>query len=223
MEAIQAAVTLPHEVLIVYDFEEDPTVPVARRLTVQWPHLRPVLNDLGRGVLNALKVGFREARGEAVLVTMADGSDDAGAIMPMCMKLLEGYDLVCASRYMRGGCQVGGPYVKSLVSRVAGLSLHWLAGVPTHDATNNFKLYRRSLIENTPIQSTGGFELALELTVKAHLNGYRIIEVPTTWRDRTQGSSNFKTLQWLPKYLRWYLLGMTCTFRGRPRRPSSLA
>ena len=218
MEAIQAAVTIPHELLIVYDFEEDPTVPVARRLAVRWPHLRPLLNELGSGVLNALKVGMREARGDSVLVTMADGADDPSTIMPMHATLLAGYDLVCASRYMRGGRQVGGPLVKSLLSRLAGLSLHLLAGVPTHDATNSFKLYRRGLLLNIPIKSTGGFEVGLELTVKAYLNGYRIAEVPTIWRDRTTGSSNFKLLRWLPNYLKWYWLGMTRMFIEKPKR-----
>jgi glycosyltransferase involved in cell wall biosynthesis len=201
-------VVLPHELLIVYDFEDDPTVPVARRLAQRWPHLRPTLNDLGRGVLNAIKVGFREAKGDAVLVTMADASDDPATIPAMCEKLAEGYDLVCASRYMRGGRQAGGPIVKSLLSRLAGLSLHWLAGIPTHDATNSFKLYRRRLLEEIVIESRGGFEVGLELTVKSHLRGYRIAELPTTWHDRREGTSNFKTVRWLPQYLRWYWLGI---------------
>lgn len=143
-----------------------------------------------------------------MLVTMADASDDPATIPPMCEKLAEGYDLVCASRYMPGGRQVGGPIVKSFLSRVAGLSLHRLAGIPTHDATNSFKLYRRRLLEEIVIESRGGFEVGLELTVKSHLRGYRIAELPTTWHDRREGTSNFKTVRWLPQYLRWYWLGI---------------
>ena len=126
----------------------------------------------------------------------------------------EGADVVSASRYMRGGHQVGGPFFKRLMSRTAGLTLHWFAGVPTHDPTNNFKLYRRSFLDATPIQSSAGFELALELTVKATLDGRRVEEVPTTWRDRTSGQSNFKLRKWLPHYLHWYGLA----FSGRLRR-----
>ena len=102
--------------------------------------------------------------------------------------------------------QIGGPRLKRLMSRVAGLSLHWFAGVATHDPTNNFKLYRRSFLDATPIESTAGFELALELTVKATIAGRRVAEVPTTWRDRTAGQSNFKLRMWLPHYLHWYRL-----------------
>ena len=94
------------------------------------------------------------------------------------------------------------------MSRTAGLSLHWLGGMPIHDPTNNFRLYSKRLLERVTIESTGGFELGIELTVKAHLMGMRIAEVPTTWRDRTAGESRFKLWQWLPRYLKWYWRGI---------------
>ena len=97
---------------------------------------------------------------------------------------------------------------------MAGLSLHHLAGVPTHDPTNNFKLYSRGFLDAVTIESTAGFELALELTVKATLMGRPVAEVPTTWRDRTAGQSNFKLRKWLPHYLHWY----RAAFVGRVRR-----
>ena len=87
-------------------------------------------------------------------------------------------------------------------------------GVATHDPTNNFKLYSRRFLDVTTIQSEAGFELALELTVKATLAGRPVAEVPTTWRDRTAGESNFKLRKWLPFYLKWYFVAM----RGRARR-----
>jgi hypothetical protein len=116
---------------------------------------------------------------------------------------------------MRGGHQVGGPFFKRLMSRTAGLTLHWFAGVPTHDPTNNFKLYSRRFLEATMIESEAGFELALELTVKATLQGRRVAEVPTTWRDRTAGQSNFKLRKWLPHYLHWYRVAFVGRFTRR--------
>jgi len=80
-----------------------------------------------------------------------------------------------------------------------------LAALPVHDATSNFRLYRKSFIDSVSIESEAGFELALELTVKAHLSGRRIAEVPTVWRDRTAGLSRFELRRWLPHYFRWYL------------------
>ena len=88
-------------------------------------------------------------------------------------------------------------------------SLHFLAGVPVHDVTNSFKLYRKSFLAGNVIESTGGFELGLELTVKAFLQGEKIGEVPTSWEDRIAGKSNFKLLKWLPKYLKWYFTAFT--------------
>ncbi|HET7702248.1 MAG TPA: glycosyltransferase, partial [Candidatus Limnocylindrales bacterium] len=177
---------------------------------------RGLRNDLGRGVLNAMKAGIAGTSAPYVLISMADGSDEPHVVDPMVALARDGADVVSASRYMKGGHQVGGPLVKRILSRVAGLSLHHVAGVPTHDPTNNFKLYRRSFLEATPIESTAGFELALELTVKATLAGRRVAEVPTTWRDRTAGQSNFKLRKWLPHYLHWYVAAIRGRLRPRP-------
>jgi glycosyltransferase involved in cell wall biosynthesis len=198
----------PHEILVVHDEADDPTVAVVEDLRRAFPAIRAVHNTLGRGPALAMRAGFAAAQGEAVLVTMADASDDVADIAPMLARLEAGDDLVAASRYMPGGRQVGGPPLKTFLSRAAGRSLHRLAGLPTSDPTSAFKLYRRSMLERLPIESAIGFELALELTVKAHLAGYRVGEVPTTWRDRVAGQSNFKLLRWLPRYLRWYGLAM---------------
>jgi glycosyltransferase involved in cell wall biosynthesis len=201
---LTAAVSAPHEILVVYDFDEDPTVPVIERLSGELPAVRGLRNDLGRGVLNAMKAGIAAADGEFILITMSDGSDEPGIVDEMVARARAGADVVSASRYMRGGRQIGGPRLKRLLSRTAGLSLHWFAGVPTHDPTNNFKLYSKRFLEATQIESSAGFELALELTVKATIDGRRIDEIPTTWRDRTAGQSNFKLRKWLPHYLHWY-------------------
>src|SRR5207244_5668911 len=180
LRALSAGIRTPHELVVVYDFDGDTTVPVIARLAAEIPNLRGLRNDLGRGVLNAMKAGIAGTHAPYVLISMADGSDEPHVVDPMVALARDGADLVSASRYMRGGHQFGGPPLKRLMSRAAGLSLHWFAGVPTHDPTNNFKLYRRSFLEATPIESSAGFELALELTVKATIDGRRIAEVPTT-------------------------------------------
>lgn len=214
LRSLEASVTTRHETLVVYDLETDTTVPVLAELAAELPAMRGLRNDLGRGVLNAMRAGIAAARGEYVLVTMADGSDEPEVVERMVDLARSGADVVAASRYVRGGRQLGGPRLKSMMSRLAGLSLHWFAGVPVHDATSNFRLYRRSFLDSITIESRAGFELALELTVKATLAGRQLAEVPTTWRDRTSGQSNFRLRKWLPEYLRWY----AHAFRGRLRR-----
>lgn len=194
----------PREVLVVYDFAEDTTVPVVERLHSVYPEVSLLLNGFGRGALNALKTGLLAARAPYVLVTMADLSDDLGDVDAMYQLAAAGADVVAASRYMRGGKQEGGPLVKRTLSRAAGLSLHYVGRVGTHDPTSNFKLYSRRLLQAVRIESTQGFELALELTVKAHMSGFTVAEVPTHWSDRIAGESRFQLRRWLPHYLRWY-------------------
>jgi glycosyltransferase involved in cell wall biosynthesis len=207
--------TRPLEVLVVYDFEEDTTVPVVERLRREMPEVRLHRNQLGRGALNAIKSGLGAARAPYVLVAMADGSDDPKDVDRMLEVARSGAAVVSGSRYMRGGRQLGGPLLKRTLSRLAGLSLHWVAGLPTHDPTNSFRLYSRSLLDAVEIESVGGFEVGLELTVKAHERGLRVAEVPTTWRDRTAGQSRFRLWRWGPHYLRWYLRALGARFRRR--------
>ena len=205
------------EVLVVYDFDEDDTVPVVRSLQGRMPDLRLHRNDIGRGVLNAIRAGLEAGRGPYLLVMMADGSDEPEVIDSMLERARGGADVVAGSRYMKGGRQIGGPLLKSTLSRLAGLSLHWVGGMPIHDPTSNFKLYSRRLLDRVTIESVAGFELAIELTTKAYLLGLKIEEVPTTWRDRTAGASRFRIWSWLPHYLHWYLRALSGRFRrSRP-------
>jgi glycosyltransferase involved in cell wall biosynthesis len=217
LRALSAGVRTPHELVVVYDFDADTTVPVVARLAAEIPGLRGLRNDLGRGVLNAMKAGIAGTSAPYVLISMADGSDEPHLVDAMVGLARDGADVVAASRYMPGGRQIGGPRLKRLMSRTAGLTLHWFAGVPTHDPTNNFKLYARRYLDTVTIESTAGFELALELTVKATIARRRVAELPTAWRDRTAGKSNFKLRKWLPNYLHWYWTAFRARWLGRRR------
>jgi len=211
--AVERDVPPPFRMLVVFDFDQDTTLPVARALQRGRPWIRLVRNDLGRGAANALRAGFAAAGEGPALVVMADLSDDLAVVPVMLARYREGARVVCASRYMPGGRQEGGPLLKRILSRTAGLSLRWLAGFPTHDATNNFRLYDAGLVQSLGIESEAGFAVALEITAKAFRAGVPIAQVPTTWRDRTAGESRFRLLRWLPGYLRWYLFALT----GLPR------
>jgi glycosyltransferase involved in cell wall biosynthesis len=193
----------PHEILLVYDFPEDTTLPAVAAMR-PCPGVRFVRNELGRGVLNAIKAGFRASRGDVIVVMMADRSDDSADVAEMTNLVRNGADVVAGSRYVSGGRQEGGPRFKQLLSRAAGWTLRHWAGLPVHDATNNFRAYSRRVIRQIPIEGDASFALAFELTLKAHWNGWKVVEVPTVWRDRTAGQSRFRLWAWLPHYLRWY-------------------
>jgi glycosyltransferase involved in cell wall biosynthesis len=211
----------PHETLIVYDFPEDSTLPAIAAMQPPPDNVRLVHNTLGKGVLNALKAGFKAAQGDVIIVMMADRSDEPRDVEPMANLVRGGADVVAGSRYMKGGGQVGGPLLKRTLSRLAGVSLHYIAGLPTRDATNNFRAYSRRVIEQIPIEGEASFALALELTLKAHWKGWRIAEVPTVWHDRTAGTSRFRTFAWMPHYLKWYMKAMLRSRFGVRRRFSA--
>lgn len=195
----------PFRALVVYDFDEDNTVPAVKAVIARGEQrLSLVKNDIRRGVVGALRTGFRHVEHGPLLVVMADLSDDLAQVGRMLELYRQGYHVVVGSRYMKGGRIVNGPVVKQGLSRIAGVSLCWLRGIPTHDATNAFKIYDGEMLKHFTLESQRGFELNLEITVKAFLGGYRITEIPSEWRDRTQGKSKFKLWAWLPHYLRWY-------------------
>ena len=200
---VERQVPRPFTLYTIYDFDGDTTVPVARELAVSRPWLKLVKNR-GKGVVGALRTGFEVASTGPVLVVMADLSDDLGGIPRMLDLYRDGARIVCPSRYCPGGRQIGGPWLKKTLSRLAGISLHLLVRFPTRDATNNFRLYDAALVNELGIDSEGGFEVAIELTAKAFRRGERVAEIPTTWRDRVAGESRFRFRKWLPKYAYWY-------------------
>ncbi len=217
LDRVFEAVTLPTEVLVVYDTPDDTTAAPAHAYAQREPRLRPLHNTYGRGPANAIRYGVDHANADVVVVTMADGSDDPMQIDQLARLVERGVAVACASRYMRGGQQVGGPRVKALLSRIAGVSLHVLTGVGTHDATSAFKAYSRTFLQQAGIDSDAGFEMGIEMIAKARRRGLQVAEVPTIWLDRTHGTSNFKVMAWLPKYLHWYFYALGL---GRPSKPS---
>ena len=207
VKAIGDKISTTHKIYIVYDFDEDNTIPVVKEFIDKGFDIKLLKNPV-RGVVNAIKTGLKEADEDYLLVTMADMSDDYSVVDDMYRLTAEGYDVVCGSRYMKGGKQVGGPLIKKTISRIAGISLWHLAGLPTHDATNSFKLYRKKMLNSMEIESDGGFEIGIEIVTKAHFSGYKVTEIPCTWTDREKGESRFRIIQWAPSYLKWYFFAL---------------
>jgi len=204
LDRILRAVSSPCEILIVYDMPGDTTVPYIDKASRADSRVRGVLNTYGRGPANAIRFGFDAAQSPVTVVTMADGSDDPRQIDELARLVERGVVVAAASRYMPGGQQVGGPRVKRALSRCAGKSLHLLARVGTRDATNSFKAYSTEFVRQVGIDSRSGFEIGLELTVKATRLRLPVAEIPTIWLDRSLGDSRFQLVHWLPSYLHWY-------------------
>ena len=190
LRALDAGIATSHEILVVYDFDEDPTVPVIDRLHAELPSIRGLRNDLGRGVLNAMRWGSRRRPATYVLVSMADGSDgatrggrDGGAGARRRGRRP-------ASRYMAGGEQGGGPPSRACCPGTAGPSLHWFAGLADARPDERFKIYRGASWTGRA-RERRGLRAGDELTVKASLDRCGWARSPRV-AHRTAGGSNFK-------------------------------
>lgn len=212
--SLMAEHTSFQSVSFVYDLDEDTTLPVIADLRKSDQRLRALKNEFGRGVVNALRFAFSRVEPGPVAVVMGDNSDKLSILPEMLSLWRSGATIVSPSRYMKGGVQHGGGVLKKTLSRTAGTSLR-LLGFPTADPTNNFKLYDGVWLREQKIESTGGFEIALELCYKAYVQGRRIVELPTEWFDRTMGESRFNMRKWIPLYLRWYFRCLGAIFRQR--------
>lgn len=204
LDRILVGVTLGCEVLVVFDDVGDSTVAHVEQYAAADPRVVPMLNTYGRGPARAIRFGIDHARAPVTVITMADGSDDPEQIDDLVKLVERGVVIAAASRYMSGGQQIGGPFVKSLMSRVAGLTLYYFANVGTRDATNSFKAYSTAFLAEVGVESDGGFEIGIELVAKARRLRRPVAELPTIWIERSQGASSFQVLGWLGRYLHWY-------------------
>jgi glycosyltransferase involved in cell wall biosynthesis len=197
-------VKIPCEVLVVFDSVDDTTRPYLEKYARSESRVVPTLNTAGKGPGRALRFGIERAASDVVVVTMADGCDDPRQIEELTHLVQRGVVVAAASRYTKGGQQVGGAFLKSTMSRIAGRSLHMLARVGTRDATNSFKAYDRDFVRAVGIESDEGFELGIELVAKARRRRLPVAEIPTIWLERSVPQSNFQLWSWLPRYIHWY-------------------
>lgn len=205
---IEKTVAIEHELVIVDDHSTDNTALIVMGLIKEFPRIKYVNNPLPAGFANALITGFKNCACDTVVPVMGDLCDDLATIRLMFEKINQGYDIVCGCRYASGGKRLGGSKFKGTLSRLGGWTLNLLLGIPTHDIANAFKMYRKKVIESIAIQSSG-FEISMEIPLKGYYAGFKITEVPTTWKERSKGKSNFKVFKLLPRYLKLYFWAIT--------------
>jgi len=203
VEGLRAAVKTPFQILICYDRDEDNTLAALRNYKNPEPKVIFVKNE-GQGAHGAVMTGFRASKAPAVIVFPADDTHNGGIIDRMFELFEKGAHIVAASRFMRGGCMEGCPWLKAFLVRTSAFILYHLARIPTHDPSNGFRLFSRRVIENIPVESHQGFAFSIELLVKCHRLGWQISEVPARWFERKKGKSRFRLFEWLPLYLQWF-------------------
>ena len=217
LRELRRQVTTPSRILICYDRPDDDTLSTikAHPDRVEGLAIEFVRNP-SRGAHAAVMAGFAASRAPFVLVFPADDDFNAGIVDPMVAKAEQGADVVCASRFIPGGCMVGCRWLKAVLVRGAAFTLYYIARLPTRDATNGFRLFSRRVIDTIAVESDSGFCYSLELLVKCHRLGWPVADVPAKWFERKQGASRFQVLNWVPAYLRWYLYAFATTFLRLP-------
>jgi dolichol-phosphate mannosyltransferase len=205
---------LPLEVLVVVDVPDPKREGRARTVNdrvARESGARVVYRVGERGFGSALRRGFSDAVGDVLVPMMADASEDPQDVLRLVDAVEGGLDVVAGSRYMAGGGIVGNT-MKQRLSRLYSFLCRLAGGPRVHDISNAFKAYRRSVVESIPTVAES-FDVSVELTLKAHLAGFAVGEVPTVWTNRKEGKSNFSIRSELPNYGRWLLLAV----RSRPR------
>lgn len=204
IKKIEGDVNIPFELIIVNDHSVDDTGEIVEKLSKQFNNLKLFENTLDKGFANAMRTGFSQATGDAVIPIMADLCDDLSNLEAMLKKISEGYDIVCGARYIRGGARLGGPRIKALLSYLGGKTLHYLIGIPTSDIANSFKMYRKTVLDSIETKSKS-FEISMDITVRAYFSGFKITQIPTIWKERTKGKTSFIVTKLLPSYLSVYI------------------
>jgi len=209
LKILNCLVEVPHEVIVVYDHDDDNTIPLIHKLNISLGMaIRLEKNIYGKGVVNAIKTGFKLKKGEGVCVYSADFSDQPEAINLMYNKILEGYDVVSGSRYIPGGQKYGGPWLQTLLSRIGNHFFCKFTSFPLSDITYSFKMYKSKVLDAIDIEYDAGWVISMEICLKAYLKGFKLTEIPAVWIARQAGESKFFLKKWLPSYLHWFLYGI---------------
>jgi dolichol-phosphate mannosyltransferase len=191
---------VPHEIVVVDDGSKDGTWQLLQKLQAKIPTLRPLQNAGEHGFGRAITFGLHNCSGDAVVIMMADESDDARDAVHYWKLLNEGWDCVFGSRFIKGGGTIDYPKVKLLVNRMANFFIRVIFAVPLNDTTNAFKAYRRKVIQGCEPLIAPHFNLTVEIPLKAIVRGYSWTVVPITWRNRRFGVPKLKIKEMGSRY-----------------------
>ncbi len=192
--------TIPHEIIVVDDGSTDDTWTILQQTLAGVPELRPLRNEGRHGFGRAVVHGLDRARGDAVVIMMADQSDDCRDVVKYWQTLGEGWECVFGSRFIRGGGVVDYPWFKRVVNRLANRLIMVVFRIRLNDTTNAFKAYRRTALDGCRPFIAPHFNLTVELPLKAIVRGFSWTTIPITWRNRRTGEAKLKLREMGSRY-----------------------
>lgn len=199
-----AAADFTTEIVLVDDNSTDETPAICDRLSETFPDVVVVHRTDCPGFGNAIKAGLTRASGDILIPFMGDLSDDPADVPKLVAAIEDGSDLVYGSRFVSGGRVEEYPPLKLLYNRAYNNLVRLLFGLSARDVTNAFSAYRREVIEEIGVENidADGFDLTVELPLRAHILGFSSTEVPVSWRSREAGVSKLDATRKGPQYLR---------------------
>lgn len=192
---------IPHEIVVVDDGSTDSTWELLQSLRDRVPTLNPVQNTGQHGFGRAIICGLDSMSGDAVVIMMADESDDSRDVVRYWQLLNEGWDAVFGSRFIRGGGVIDYPWLKRRVNRLANFFIRAMFRIRLNDTTNAFKAYRRTVIDGCRPLLSPHFNLTVELPLKTIVRGFTWTVIPITWRNRRTGTPKLKIKEMGSRYL----------------------
>ncbi|EDL58926.1 glycosyltransferase family 2 protein [Gimesia maris] len=183
---------IPFEIVVANDNSKDRTEAVLQELSADDARVRYINCSPPNGFGRAIRTGLSAARGDYIVVYMADLSDHPDDVVAYYRKLEEGYDCVFGSRFIEGSKVEDYPRVKYVVNRIVNYSLKWLFWCKFNDLTNAFKGYRREVIEACGPYCASHFNITVEMSLSALIRNYTITQIPIKWSGRTWGESNLR-------------------------------
>jgi dolichol-phosphate mannosyltransferase len=191
---------IPHEIVVVDDGSSDRTWEILQGLAADIPELHPIQNLGLHGFGRAVICGLNAAQGDAMVIMMADESDDCRDVVAYWEKMCEGYDAVFGSRFVKGGGVIDYPKVKYAINRLGNLFIKLLFRIKLNDTTNAFKAYRRDTLDGLRPFLAPQFNLTVELPLKTIVRGFTWTVIPVTWRNRRHGVAKFKIREMGSRY-----------------------